>query len=133
MDLEGDSLEDAAILSGLFRAPAIGGGGASRAFVTAASDDPAAGGTIVIEARDGSVRHEIPVGGAAAFGYDPTSTTLAFIAPDEPTDPPAPIPPARCAPSTPTQARCARCSKATCSRSSGPRWADDRNARPAPG
>jgi TolB protein len=92
VDLEGDSLQDAALLSGLFRAPAIGGGGLSRAFVTAASEDPADGGTIVIEARDGSVRHEIPVGGAAALGYDPTSTTLAFIAPDEPTDPPAPIP-----------------------------------------
>jgi TolB protein len=92
VDLEGDSLEDAAIRSGLFRAPAVGGDGSSRAYVVAASEDPADGGTIVIEARDGSVRHEVPVGGAAAFGYDPTSTTLAFIAPDEPTDPPAPIP-----------------------------------------
>ena len=41
VDLEGDSLENADILSGLFRAPAIGGDGASRAYVTAASDDPA--------------------------------------------------------------------------------------------
>ena len=90
--LDGESLEGASIPSGLFRAPAIGGGGASRAYVTAASDDPAAGGQLVVEARDGSVRHEVPVGGAAAFGYDPTSTTLAFIAVDAPTDPPAPIP-----------------------------------------
>ena len=90
--LDGESLEGASIPSGLFRAPAIGGGGASRAYVTAASDDPAAGGQLVVEARDGSVRHEVPVGGAAAFGYDPTSTTLAFIAVDAPIDPPAPIP-----------------------------------------
>ena len=92
VDLDGESLEDAALLSGLFRAPAIGGDGASRAYVTAPSDDPTAGGQLVVEARDGSIRHEVPVGGAAAFGYDPTSTTLAFIAVDEPTDPPAPIP-----------------------------------------
>ena len=92
IDLEGASLEDAAIESGLFRAPAVGGGGSSRAYVAASGDDPADGGTMVVEARDGSVRHEIPVRGAAAFGFDPTSTTLAFIAPDEPTDPAAPIP-----------------------------------------
>ena len=90
--LDGESLEDATIPSGLFRAPAIGGGGASRAYVTPASDDPAAGGQLVVEARDGSIRHEVPVGGAAAFGYDPTSTRLAFITVDTPTDPPAPIP-----------------------------------------
>jgi len=82
----------AAILSGLFRAPAIGGGGASRAYVTAAGDDPASGGQLVVEARDRSNRQEIPVGGAAAFSFDPTSTTLAFIAPNAATDPPAPIP-----------------------------------------
>ena len=80
VDLEGDSLEGAAIQSGLFRAPAIGGGGSSRAYVTAASDDPAAGEQLVVEARDGSSRQEIPVAGAAAFSFDPTSTTLAFIA-----------------------------------------------------
>jgi hypothetical protein len=92
VDLSGDSFEDAAILSGLFRAPAIGGGGASRAYVTAAGDDPASGGQLVVEARDRSNRQEIPVGGAAAFSFDPTSTTLAFIAPNAATDPPAPIP-----------------------------------------
>jgi hypothetical protein len=57
-----------------------------------AGADPVDGGTLVVEARDGTVRHEIPVGGATAFGFDPTSSTLAFIAPDEPTDPPSPIP-----------------------------------------
>ena len=92
VDLEGDSLETADILSGLFRAPAIGGDGASRAYVTAASDDPADGDQLVVEARDGSSRQEIPVAGAAAFSFDPTSTTLAFIAPNLATDPPAPIP-----------------------------------------
>jgi TolB protein len=92
VDLEGDALENSTIDSGLFRAPAIGGGGSSRAYVVAASDDPFGGGTLVVEARDGSARHEVPVGGATAFGFDPTSTSLAFIAPDEPSDPPSPIP-----------------------------------------
>ena len=92
VDLEGTSLENETIDSGVFRAPAVGGDGSSRAYVTAAGEDPLEGGTMVVEARDGSVRHEIAVGGATAFGFDPTSTTLAFIAPDEPTDPPAPIP-----------------------------------------
>jgi TolB protein len=92
VDLEGTSLEDDEIASGLFRAPAVGGDGSSRAYVVSAGEDPFVGGTMVVEARDGSVRHEIPVGGATAFGFDPTSTTLAFIAPDEPADPPAPIP-----------------------------------------
>jgi TolB protein len=92
VDLEGTSLEDEAIASGLFRAPAVSADGASRAYVTLAGADPADGGTLVVEARDGTVRHEIPVGGATAFGFDPTSSTLAFIAPDEPTDPPSPIP-----------------------------------------
>jgi TolB protein len=92
VDLEGTSLEDDPIASGLFRAPAVGGDGSSRAYVASAGEDPLAGGTMVVEARDGSVRHEIPVRGATAFGFDPTSTTLAFIAPDQSTDPPAPIP-----------------------------------------
>ena len=92
VDLEGTSFENDPIESGLFRAPAVGGDGSSRAYVTSAGPNPLDGGTMVVEARDGSVRHEIPVGGATAFGFDPTSTTLAFIAPDAPTDPPAPIP-----------------------------------------
>jgi TolB protein len=92
VDLEGTSLEDEAIASGLFRAPAVSADGSSRAYVTLAGSDPVDGGTLVVEARDGTVRHEIPVGGATAFGFDPTSSTLAFIAPDEPNDPPSPIP-----------------------------------------
>jgi TolB protein len=92
VDLEGTSLEDEAIASGLFRAPAVSADGSSRAYVTLAGADPLDGGTLVVEARDGTVRHEIPVGGATAFGFDPTSSTLAFIAPDEPNDPPSPIP-----------------------------------------
>jgi TolB protein len=92
VDLEGTSLEDEAIASGLFRAPAVSADGSSRAYVTLAGSDPLDGGTLVVEARDGTVRHEIPVGGATAFGFDPTSATLAFIAPDEPNDPPSPIP-----------------------------------------
>jgi TolB protein len=92
VDLEGTSLEDDTIDSGLFRAPAVSGDGSARAYVASASADPLEGGTMVLEARDGTVRHEIPVGGATAFGFDPTSSTLAFIAPDEPIDPPSPIP-----------------------------------------
>ena len=92
VDLEGDTLEAGTIASGVFRAPAVGSNGSSRAYVVAAGDDPAAGGTLVVEARDGSARHEIPVGGAAAFGFNPDATRLAFIALDEPADPPTPIP-----------------------------------------
>jgi hypothetical protein len=92
IDLDGDSLEDAPIASGLFRAPAVSADGASRAYVSAAADDPAGGGQLVVEARDGSAHHDIPVAGAVAFGFDPTSTSLAFIAPEVPRDPPAPIP-----------------------------------------
>ena len=92
IDLDGDSLEDAPISSGLFRAPAVGGDGTSRAYVVAEGNDPSAGGELVVEARDGSVHHEIPVRGAAAFGFDPTSSRLAFIAPKAPRDPPSPIP-----------------------------------------
>lgn len=90
--LDGAALEDSAIASGLFRSPAVGGNGTSRAYVAAAGEDPLDGGQVVVEARDGSVRHEIPVRGATAVGFDPTSTTLAFVAPDVPQDPPAPIP-----------------------------------------
>ena len=92
VDLEGTSLEDDTIESGLFRAPAVSGDGSARAYVASASADPLEGGTMVLEARDGTVRHEIPVGGATAFGFDPTSSTLAFIAAEEPTDPPSAIP-----------------------------------------
>jgi TolB protein len=92
VDLEGTSLEDEAIEPGLFRAPAVSADGSSRAYVASDGADPLDGGTMVVEARDGTVRHEIPVGGATAFGFDPTSSTLAFIAPDEPNDPPSPIP-----------------------------------------
>ena len=92
VDLEGDALEDGTITSGLFRAPAVGAGGSSRAYVVAAGEDPFGGGSLVVEARDGSARHEVPVAGAAAFGFNPSATTLAFIAPDTPPDRPTPIP-----------------------------------------
>ncbi|HEU5205175.1 MAG TPA: hypothetical protein VFU17_12845 [Candidatus Limnocylindrales bacterium] len=92
VDLEGTSLEDDTIDSGLFRAPAVSADGSSRAYVTPAGANPLDGGTMIVEARDGTVRHDVPVGGATAFAFDPTSSTLAFIAPEEPTDPPSPIP-----------------------------------------
>ena len=116
----GDSLEDAAIRSGLFRAPAIGGDGASRAYVTAASDDPADGDQLVVEARDGSIRQEIPVEGPPRSRFDPTSTTLAFIAPNARHGSSA-ADPVRAAPDRRRQppATCERCSTATCSHSSG--------------
>jgi len=90
--LDGGPLETSPPESGLFRAPAVAGGGAARAYVIADGEDPSAAGRIVVETRDGSVHREIPVRGAAAFGFDPTSTRLAFIAPALPSDPPAPIP-----------------------------------------
>jgi TolB protein len=92
VDLEGASFEASAIESGLFRAPAVGGDGRSRAYVMPAGADPTDGQQIVVEARDGSTRHEIPVDGSVALSFDPTSTALAYIASDERTDSPPPIP-----------------------------------------
>jgi TolB protein len=92
VDLGGTSLEASPIVPGLFRAPAVAADGSSRAYVSSAGEDPSGAGQVVLESRDGSTRHEVPVLGSAAFGFDPTSTTLAFIAPDEPRDPPSPFP-----------------------------------------
>ena len=44
-------------------------------------------GRLVVASRDGSVTHELPVVGPAAFVFDPTGDTLATIAADEPVDP----------------------------------------------
>lgn len=76
-------LEDAAVQNevastGIFRAPAVSRGGRYRSYVAGAPP------RLVVEARDGSARHEIPVFGIAAFSFDPAGDSMAFIAADDP-------------------------------------------------
>lgn len=66
--------------TGIFRAPAVSRDGRYRSYVAGA---PA---RLVVEARDASARHEIPVFGIAAFGFDPAGDSLAFIAADDPNE-----------------------------------------------
>jgi TolB protein len=96
VDLGGTGLEQAPITSGLFRAPAVTTDGRLRAYVAAAADGAE---TVVVAARDGSSRHEIPVAGNVAFSFDPAGSQLAFTATDQPAaEPPAlPIGPLRIA------------------------------------
>jgi TolB protein len=64
--------------AGPFQAPAVSPGGRYRSYVARG----AAGSTVVIEARDGSSRHETPIIGPGALGWNPAGNQLAFTAPD---------------------------------------------------
>ncbi|HEV8544816.1 MAG TPA: hypothetical protein VGQ64_00860 [Candidatus Limnocylindrales bacterium] len=66
--------------AGAFRAPTASHDGLFRAYVTRGSTAP---GTVVVEARDGSSRKEIPIFGVAAVSFDPAGRTIAFVAPDK--------------------------------------------------
>jgi TolB protein len=81
--LDGASPQNEVPSPGVFRAPAVSRDGRYRSYVTSATGADA---RLVVEARDGSARNEIPVFGYAAFSFDPTGAALAFIAADEPTD-----------------------------------------------
>ena len=90
VDLEGRELEDpAAEPGGFFRAPVVSRPNTHRAWIRPGNGD---GQAIVLEARDGSSSHEIPVEGVVAIGFHPTAATLAFIASDRPTHVPPPFP-----------------------------------------
>jgi TolB protein len=78
---DGVATEPAAILAGAFRAPAVSGDRAFRAFVAAGD------GTrqqIVLETRDRTDSHAVDVFGMAAVAFGAGSNDLAFVAPAEP-------------------------------------------------
>lgn len=77
--LDGALAEPNAIEAGLFRAPGLSGSGAYLAHATPGQGGSAA---VVVESRDGTTRHEVPVFGGAAFEFDPVGDTLAFVAPE---------------------------------------------------
>jgi TolB protein len=88
-------LDDGAVGSqvagpGAFRAPAVSQDRRYRSYVKSGSDGAA--GQLVVEGRDGSGHHEIPVFGIAAFSFDPTGRALAFIAADDASDELLPLP-----------------------------------------
>lgn len=97
--LDDPTVQNLVVSPGAFRAPAVSRDGRYRSYVVPASDSNpgSAAARLVVEARDGSARHEIPVFGIAAFGFDPTGAALGFIAADEPTDAPLPVGPLRIA------------------------------------
>jgi TolB protein len=97
VDLGGTTLDDSGARPGFFRAPGVSHAGTHRAYIAPGTGGPNSGTeateqAIVVEARDGSGRHEIPVEGSVAFTFDPTASTLAFIASDRPTTEPPPFP-----------------------------------------
>ncbi len=63
---------------GPFQAPGISSGGRYRAYVVAG---PAQSASVVVEARDGTARHETPILGASALGWSPDGVQLAYTAP----------------------------------------------------
>ncbi|HET9520622.1 MAG TPA: hypothetical protein VFO73_06240 [Candidatus Limnocylindrales bacterium] len=89
VDLDGARLGDVEGAPGFFRAPAATADGGLRAYVAATPDGS---GSIVMAAPDGSTRHEVPVAGNVAFGFDAAGTTLAYIAPDDATAGPTALP-----------------------------------------
>jgi TolB protein len=79
--LDGTTAEPTQLTPGPFRAPAAGHDGAYRAYV---SSGPGGKDRIVVEARDHSSRHDVPIFGMAALNFDAGGRRLAFIAPDQP-------------------------------------------------
>lgn len=81
VDATGASLEQTALAPGGFRAPAISADGTFRAYV---GPGETTSDQIVVERRDGTGRRVADVHGAAAIGFGPAASDLAFIAPDRP-------------------------------------------------
>jgi TolB protein len=89
VDLEGTTVEGSSAEPGFFRAPGVSRTQTHRAYIAPAEGE---GQAIVLEARDGSSRHDIAVEGNVAISFGPTASTLAFIASDRPTSEPPPLP-----------------------------------------
>ncbi len=64
---------------GPFQSPAISAGGRYRAFVAGGTGGPA----VVVEASNGSGRHEAAVQGPSAFEWSPRADVLAYIEPNQ--------------------------------------------------
>jgi TolB protein len=87
--LDGAAGQPNATSPGLFRSPAVSRDGSHRAFMI---DKGGGSESLVVESRDGSKRHELPVPGLAAFTFAPAGTSLAFIAPAARNTQPADLP-----------------------------------------
>jgi TolB protein len=74
---------------GTFRSPAMSRDGRYRAYVTAGGE---AAEQIVIESLEGSTSQTLAISGTAAFGFDPSGTSLAYVAPEKSAATPAPLP-----------------------------------------
>jgi TolB protein len=74
---------------GTFRSPAMSRDGRYRAYVTAGGE---AAEQIVIESLEGSASQTLAISGTAAFGFDPSGTSLAYVAPEKSAATPAPLP-----------------------------------------
>jgi TolB protein len=77
IDPDGKPLDPGFAASDLFRAPAVSGDGAYRAY---AGTDSNGVDAVVVETRDGSGRHAVPILGPAAVAFAPSGATVAFIA-----------------------------------------------------
>jgi TolB protein len=79
--LDGAATEPSVPGTGGVRAPAVS---ADRAFVGYVERDAGSNAQVIAEARHGSGRNAVDVHGDAAIEFSPTSSDLAFIAPDAP-------------------------------------------------
>jgi len=75
--------------TGNFRSASVSRDGRYLAYVRSETDTT---GRLVVASRDGSVTHELPVVGPAAFVFDPTGDRLATISADKPVDPTVGLP-----------------------------------------
>ena len=81
VSLDGAAGQPNATTPGAFRSPAVSRDASHRAFMI---DKGGGSEAVVIESRDGSNRHEVPIPGLAAFTFAPAGTSLAFIGPTAP-------------------------------------------------
>jgi len=86
---DGAPVEQSLPGTGIFRSASVGRDGRYLAYVRSETDTT---GRLVVASRDGSVTHELPVVGPAAFVFDPTGDRLATISADRPVDPTVGLP-----------------------------------------
>jgi WD40 repeat protein len=73
--VDGPDVVSIDVSAGAFQAPAMSLDGRTRAYV---ADGEGPSNSVVIEARDGSFRHEARVSGASALGWNPAGDQLAY-------------------------------------------------------
>ena len=79
--LDGKAADQEKLDAGDFRSPAVSHDGTYRAYVTSGKDGA---GLVTLETADHAKRQTAPVFGAAAFSFDPTGATLAYLAAQQP-------------------------------------------------